>query len=79
MWLDDPGLNQTLAWPLQIRGWAIDTGAPSGIGVDAVHIYAYPGRIRRAAGLPWRSPFHIIPGPTLAQCSETDSRSPASF
>ena len=42
MWLDDPGVNQTLAWPLQIRGWAIDPAAPSGAGVAMVHLYAYP-------------------------------------
>ena len=28
--------------PLTVSGWAVDGAAPSGPGVDAVHVYAYP-------------------------------------
>src|SRR6185369_12524688 len=28
--------------PVSVRGWAIDTAALSGTGVDAVHVYATP-------------------------------------
>jgi hypothetical protein len=31
------------ARPLLIAGWAIDTDADSGTGVDTVHVWAYPG------------------------------------
>jgi hypothetical protein len=32
----------TVASPFGIGGWAIDAGAASGSGVDAVHVWAYP-------------------------------------
>ena len=40
--IDTPGANATVGQPFLVGGWAIDTVAPSGTGVDAVHIYAYP-------------------------------------
>jgi hypothetical protein len=40
--LDGPANGSTTGQPFQVSGWAIDRGAPSGTGVDGVHIYAYP-------------------------------------
>ncbi|MEE8346218.1 MAG: N-acetylmuramoyl-L-alanine amidase, partial [Dehalococcoidia bacterium] len=42
MSLDAPGAGATVQQPFRVAGWAIDRGAPSGTGVDAVHVYAYP-------------------------------------
>ena len=39
--VDTPVNNATVASPFLIGGWAIDTGAPSGTGVDALHVWAY--------------------------------------
>jgi hypothetical protein len=41
MSLDGPPNGSSIGQPFQVSGWAIDRGAPSGTGVDAVHIYAY--------------------------------------
>jgi len=53
--IDGPGSGFTLARPFWMSGWAADAGAPSGTGVDAVHIWAYsvsgaPPRFVGAAG-----------------------------
>jgi glucose/arabinose dehydrogenase len=32
----------TITQPLAITGWAIDPGAATGTGVDAIHVWAYP-------------------------------------
>jgi hypothetical protein len=37
-----PGAGADLAQPFDVRGWAIDTGVPSGTGVDHVEIHGYP-------------------------------------
>jgi hypothetical protein len=42
IWLDVPSVNQTTSQNLTVAGWAIDLGATTGTGVDAVHVYAYP-------------------------------------
>jgi hypothetical protein len=42
MFLDMPSVNQTTSQNLMVAGWAIDLGASSGTGVDAVHVWAYP-------------------------------------
>jgi hypothetical protein len=42
MSIDLPGANATVTQPFVMAGWAIDTGAPSGAGVNAVHVWAYP-------------------------------------
>ena len=41
MSVDAPVTRSTVTRPFLIGGWAIDRDAPSGTGVDAVHIYAY--------------------------------------
>ncbi|MCH7998796.1 MAG: hypothetical protein IIA91_04860 [Chloroflexi bacterium] len=41
MALDLPS-ETTVQQTFQVSGWAIDQGAVSGSGVDAVHVYAYP-------------------------------------
>lgn len=38
--VDAPTNNSTTPMPFVVSGWAIDRGAPSGTGVDAVHVYA---------------------------------------
>jgi len=42
MALGTPSTGSTVVMPLAISGWAVDRGAASGSGVDAVHLYAYP-------------------------------------
>jgi hypothetical protein len=42
MALDAPRSNMTFGSSLLATGWAVDTGAPYGTGVDAVHVWAYP-------------------------------------
>lgn len=42
MWVDAPAQNQTLSQNVFVGGWAVDTAAPSGPGVDAIHVWAYP-------------------------------------
>ena len=37
-----PSNGGTVVMPLTISGWAVDKGAATGSGVDAVHLYAYP-------------------------------------
>ncbi len=37
-----PSNGGTVMMPLTISGWAVDKGAATGPGVDAVHLYAYP-------------------------------------
>src|SRR4029077_1716500 len=32
----------TVITPIALAGWATDGAAPSGTGVDVVHVYAYP-------------------------------------
>jgi hypothetical protein len=38
--IDTPAPNATVAQPFHLGGWAIDRGAPSGTGIDAVDIHA---------------------------------------
>jgi photosystem II stability/assembly factor-like uncharacterized protein len=44
--IDTPRPNETISQSSRgiffVFGWAIDTAAPSGTGIDAVHVYAYP-------------------------------------
>jgi hypothetical protein len=42
MAVDAPATGASLGQPFSIAGWAIDRGAASGTGVDAVHVWAYP-------------------------------------
>jgi len=48
--VDTPTNNSTVDRPFLIGGWAIDTGAPTGTGIDAVHVWAYP--VAPATGSP---------------------------
>ena len=40
--IDTPANNATVSGAFTVAGWAIDRGAATGSGVDAVHVYAYP-------------------------------------
>ena len=40
--VDIPGSNATVDRPFVIGGWAIDTGATTGTGIDAIQAWAYP-------------------------------------
>src|SRR4029450_10336624 len=40
--IDVPGMGSTVSSSFAVAGWAVDTGAPSGTGVDAVHVWAFP-------------------------------------
>ena len=42
MSLDGPANNATIKQPFNTGGWAVDLGATSGVGVDAVHVWAFP-------------------------------------
>lgn len=42
MSLDTPTDGNAFRVPISLYGWAVDKGAPSGTGVDAVHVWAYP-------------------------------------
>jgi hypothetical protein len=42
MALDVPGPGATLFGAFLVAGWALDRAAPSGTGVDSVHVYAFP-------------------------------------
>ncbi len=40
--IDSPANSSTVVQPFVLTGTSLDTAAPTGIGVDAVHVYAYP-------------------------------------
>jgi uncharacterized delta-60 repeat protein len=40
--IDTPGQNTVAARPFTLSGWAVDTAAPTGTGIDAVAVWAYP-------------------------------------
>jgi hypothetical protein len=42
MTIDQPGAGAVLQQPFIMSGWALDGAAPSGTGVDTVHVWAYP-------------------------------------
>jgi hypothetical protein len=42
MAIDSPQNNTTIGRTVEIVGWALDLGAASTTGVDAIHVYAYP-------------------------------------
>ena len=42
MSLDTPPAGGTTIAPVDLAGWATDSTAPAGTGVDVVHVYAYP-------------------------------------
>jgi hypothetical protein len=42
MVIDEPLANATVTQPFTVRGWAIDTSAAQGTGVDAVAVWATP-------------------------------------
>ena len=41
MAIDSPVAESTVSQPFDVTGWAIDRGASTGPGVDAVHVWAY--------------------------------------
>jgi subtilisin family serine protease len=42
MFVDLPGEAAALSFPFRVAGWAVDRAAPSGSGVDAIHVWAFP-------------------------------------
>jgi YD repeat-containing protein len=42
MWIEQPAEGALVKTPVYMSGWAIDENAPSGPGVDLIHIYATP-------------------------------------
>jgi hypothetical protein len=42
MVVDTPAAGTSAVQPLTVAGWAVDRGAPEGVGVDAVHVWAFP-------------------------------------
>jgi subtilisin family serine protease len=40
--IDTPGAGATVLPTFTVSGWALDRAAAFGVGVDAVHVYAYP-------------------------------------
>ena len=49
--VDGPANGSTIGQDFTVSGWAIDRGAGSGTGIDAVHVYAYPNPGSGAAGV----------------------------
>ena len=41
MLIDTPSPNASRARPFTLSGWAVDTGAASGTGIDASHVWAF--------------------------------------
>jgi len=41
-YIDNPGAGSSQTRPFGMLGWAADTGATSGTGIDAIHVWAYP-------------------------------------
>ncbi len=54
--LDTPAPSTMVRQPFLAAGWAIDQGAVSGTGVNAVHVYAYPSD---ASGNPVGAPIFL--------------------
>jgi hypothetical protein len=42
VFIDTPGQNTTAPRPFTLSGWAVDTGASTGTGIDAIAVWAYP-------------------------------------
>ena len=42
MAVEPPARNATVRQPFVIAGWALDPLSPSGAGIDAIHVWAYP-------------------------------------
>jgi hypothetical protein len=42
MEVDQPVSGSTVTTPFLVRGFAVDLGATSGVGVDSVHVWAFP-------------------------------------
>jgi len=42
MWVDLPAENQNITQNVTVAGWAVDISAPSGDGIGAIHVWAYP-------------------------------------
>ena len=40
--IDSPPTGASRARPFTVSGWAVDTGAASGTGIDAIHVWAFP-------------------------------------
>jgi hypothetical protein len=41
--IDTPEPNTMATRPFTLSGWAVDTAAPTGTGIDAIAVWAYPG------------------------------------
>lgn len=42
IFLDTPTAGATVGRPFTLAGWALDSGALSGTGIDTIHVWAYP-------------------------------------
>ncbi len=42
MWIETPAEGATVKTPFTMSGWAIDENAPTGTGVDMIHVHAEP-------------------------------------
>jgi glucose/arabinose dehydrogenase len=40
--IDTPRTGATVGRPFHLGGWAIDTSAPTGTGIDTIHVWAFP-------------------------------------
>jgi hypothetical protein len=43
-YVDKPGFGSALTRPFGVSGWAADTSAASGTGIDTIHVWAFPTR-----------------------------------
>ena len=54
MSIDIPAQGSSLPQPFHLGGWAVDVAAPSGTGIDTIHVWAFPasGGAPTFAGVP---------------------------
>jgi hypothetical protein len=49
--IETPAAGSSVTQPFSLSGWALDMEAPSGTGVDTLHVWAYPNPGSGAAGI----------------------------
>ncbi len=65
MAIDTPAAGSSVAQPFALSGWALDMQAPSGTGVDTLHVWAYPNPGSGAAGIFVGAAQYGIPRPDV--------------
>lgn len=61
MSLDEPHNTATVLQPFAVTGWVLDRGAPTGTGIDTIHVWAHPVAGGNAVFLGVASYGHLRP------------------